>query len=80
MLRSEVIMSTQAVTLRVPLPVYEFFKSRAERAQRSVEGELPEVVATAAAEEESLSSELAEAVAGLAILNAEALWRAARRK
>ncbi len=49
-LRPEIIMSTHAVTLRVPLPVYELFKSRAERAQRSVEGELLGVVATAAAE------------------------------
>lgn len=41
-------MSSQAVTLRLPQPMYKLFKSRAERARRSLELELLEVVATAA--------------------------------
>lgn len=71
-------MSTQAVTLRLPLPVYELFRSRAERSQRSVEGELLEVVATAAEDQERLPTDLAEAIAGLVVLDDEALWHAAR--
>ncbi len=70
-------MPTQAVTLRVPLPVYEFFRNRAERAHRSVEGELLELAATAAADQDRLSSDLAEAIGGLEILADDALWRAA---
>ncbi len=42
-------MPTQAVTLRVPLSIYEFLKNRAERCYRSVEGELLEVAAAEAA-------------------------------
>jgi hypothetical protein len=41
-------MSSQTVTLRLPKPMYELFKSRAERTRRSLEMELLEVVATAA--------------------------------
>ena len=73
-------MSTQAVTLQLPLSVYEFYKSRAQRARRSVEGELLELVATAVEDLEALPSDLAEAVAGLAVLDDEALWRAARSR
>ena len=35
-------MSNQAITLQLPLPVYEVFKSRAEQARRSVEAEIQE--------------------------------------
>jgi len=41
-------MSSQAITLQLPQPVYEVFKSRAEQARRSVEDELQELVTTAA--------------------------------
>lgn len=73
-------MPTQAVTLRIPLPIYEFFKNRAERTHRSVEGELLEVAAAEAAEKDRLSPDLAQAVAGLAVLDDEALWRAAHSR
>ncbi len=71
-------MPTQAVTLRVPLPIYEFFKNRADRTHRSVEGEMLEVAAAEAAEEDRLSADLTQAIAGLQVLDEEALWRAAR--
>ena len=51
---------------------------RAERAQRSLEAELLEAVASIAAEEEESSREVAEAVAALELLNDAELWRAAR--
>ncbi len=73
-------MPTQAITLRLPLPVYEFFKNRAERTHRSVEGELLEVATTEATEKDRLSLDLAQAVAGLAVLDDEDLWRAARSR
>ena len=73
-------MSTQAVTLRLPLPVYEFFKGRAEKAHRSVEGELLELAATAVDDLESLPRNLAEAVEDLDVLDDEALWQAARSR
>ena len=71
-------MSTHAVTLRLPLPMYELFKSRAKRADRSMEVELLEAVATVAEDQESLAADLAEAVAGLKLLDDDDLWRAAR--
>ena len=41
-------MAAHAVTLRLPAPLYDRFSSRAERAQRSLEAELLEAVATIA--------------------------------
>lgn len=73
-------MSTQAVTLRVPLPIYEFFQNRAKRTHRSVEKEFLELAAVAAAEEDELAEDLAEAVAGLEVLDDQALWQAARSR
>ncbi len=73
-------MSTQAITLQVPLSIYEFFRNRARQTHRSVEGELLELAATAVAEADRLAPDLAEAVAGLKILDDEALWRAARTR
>ena len=71
-------MASQAVTLQLPLSVYKILESRAERARRSVEVELREIVTTVAAEQQDLDADLAEAVAGLEFLDDEQLWRAAR--
>lgn len=71
-------MAAHAVTLRLPAPLYDRFSSRAERAQRSLEAELLEAVATIAAEEEESSRDVAEAVAALELLSDADLWRAAR--
>lgn len=67
-----------SVTLQLPNPLYTHFRDRADRTQRSVEAEILEVVSSAAAQEEALPSDLAEAVAGLELLDDAALWRAAR--
>ncbi|MEA2563436.1 MAG: hypothetical protein QOH06_4940 [Acidobacteriota bacterium] len=58
-------MAAHAVTLRLPAPLYDRFSSRAKRAQRSLEAELLEAVATIAAEEEESARDVAEAVAAL---------------
>lgn len=72
-------MAAHPVTLRLPAPLYSHFQIRAERAQRSLEAELLEAVATVAAEEEQeLSPDMAQALGDLALLNLEELWRAAR--
>lgn len=71
-------MAAHAVTLRLPAPLYDRFSSRAEQAQRSLEAELLEAVATIAAEEEESSRDVGEAVAALELLGDADLWRAAR--
>jgi hypothetical protein len=73
-------MAARAVTLELPAPLYDHFSTRAERAHRSLEAELLDAVATVAADEEELSSEVAQALADLELLNDEELWRAARNR
>jgi len=72
-------MTRHSVTLRLPDPVYERYRQRAEKAHRSVEAELLEAVKTAAPKEERLPRELADAVSELELLDDEALWLAARQ-
>ena len=62
-------MAAHAVTLRLPASLYDRFSSRAERAQRSLEAELLEAVATIAAEEEESSREVTASVAALELLS-----------
>lgn len=71
-------MAVHDVTLRLPSTLYDHFQSRAERAHRSLEAELLDAVATAAADEEELSLHVANAMADLELLNDEELLRAAR--
>lgn len=71
-------MSTQSVTLRLPDPLYQRWKRRAEQTERPMEEELLDVVAAAVPADDELSPELTEALAALALLEDEELWRAAR--
>jgi len=71
-------LAAHAVTLRIPAPLYDHFQNRAERAQRSLEAELLDAVATVAADEEKLSDDMAKAVADLDLLSDDELWLAAR--
>jgi len=71
-------MAVQAVTLHLPSPLYERLKQRAEQTQRSVEAELLEVVAAAVPVADDLPADLAQVISPLALLDDEALWRAAR--
>jgi plasmid stability protein len=71
-------MSAQTIVLRLPETLYRQLQRRAERAQRSVEDELLEVVATAVPTENELPSGLASALAELEELDDPGLWNAAR--
>jgi len=71
-------MVAQPITLNIPLPLYNLIKNRAEQARHTVEAELLEVVATALPLSDELPPELNEAITPLALLDDEALWRAAR--
>jgi len=72
-------VATQSVTIRLPDPIYQQLKRRADQSRRSVEDELIEVVATAVPLDE-LPLDLAEAISPLAALDDEALWSAARNR
>ncbi len=76
--QSEELVATHMVTLELPEPLYQRLKARAEQAQRRVEEELLEVVATAVPVADDLPDDLADALSPLALLDAAALWRAAR--
>ena len=71
-------MTVQVVTLHVPSPLYEQLKRRAAQAQRTVEAELLDVVATAVPVGDDLPTDLAGAISPLALLDDAALWRTAR--
>ncbi len=73
-------MAVQTVTLDLPAALYQQLKRRADATLRSVEDELLTVVATAVPASDELPQDLEEAISPLALLNDEALWRAARTK
>jgi plasmid stability protein len=70
-------MALQAVTLRLPAELYDRLQRRATQRRRSVEDELLDVLATAVPVADELSADLADALSPLALLDDEALWRAA---
>ena len=72
--------ASEPVTLHLPTTLYDRLKRRAEDAHRSVEAELLDVVATAVPEDDQLSADLEAALTPLALLDDEALWRAARSR
>jgi plasmid stability protein len=71
-------MTSRAVTVHLPEPLYHKLSQRAARSSRTVEDETLEVLAAAVPVTEELSPDLVEAVAPLALLDDAALWRAAR--
>ncbi len=71
-------MTIQSVTLNLPGHLYNRLKRRADQAHRTVEAELLEVVASAVPVADELPAELNDAISPLALLDDEALWRAAR--
>ena len=71
-------MTVYPVTLELPSTLYSRVKQRAEQTQRSVEAELLDVLTSAIPASDNLPTDLAEALAPLAVLDDAALWRAAR--
>ena len=71
-------MSLHPVTLSLPKNIYTRLRKRAEKSRRSIEMELLDVVASAMPASEDLPDDLAAAVQELAVLDDDALWRAAR--
>lgn len=72
-------MTAHAVTLRLPTPLFDHFRDRAKRTRRSLEAEILDVVATAAADAEGLPSDVARDLDGLALLSDAELWHAAQK-
>lgn len=74
-------MAVQAVTVNLPEPLYERLARRALRAQRSVEAELVDAVATSLPDEsDELPADMADAIGALHLLGDDDLWRAARQR
>jgi plasmid stability protein len=71
-------VTTQSVTIRLPDPIYQQLKHRADRTRRSIEDELLDVVTAAVPVANELPEDLVAAILPLAALDDEALWRAAR--
>lgn len=69
-------MSQQTITFDVPTSLYNQLKQRADQASRTVEDELLDVLA--ATVPERLPDEISKAIASLALLDDDALWRVAR--
>jgi plasmid stability protein len=73
-------MTLQTVTLNVPDVLYARLKQRAQQANRTVEAELLEVLATAVPVADELPADLEAALSPLALLDDESLWRAAQNQ
>lgn len=73
-------MTTQTLTISIPEPIYERLRERAGATGRSVESEVLDLLATATSDDEGISVELREVLDSLALLDDEALWRAARMR
>jgi hypothetical protein len=71
-------MATQTLTVIVPDRLYSRIQHRAEKANRTVEAELLDVLATAVPGDEELPRDLVESIASLTLLDDSALWHAAR--
>ena len=68
-------MTTQAVTLQIPEPLYRELKQRAVQTNRTIEDETLEVLTAAVPH---LPADLEEALSPLTLLDDESLLRAAR--
>ena len=73
-------MNTHLVAVNLPPMLYDRIRKRADKAKRSLEMELLDVVASAIPEEDKLPSDLARAVHELSLLDDKSLWRTARKK
>src|SRR5262249_39611408 len=74
--QSERAMSEQTVVLNIPDAVYSRLRSRAEQHQRSIEAESLDVIVAAV----SAGDDISEVLAGMELLDNDALWRAGRSR
>lgn len=68
----------QTVTLNLPEGLYRQWKRKADDAQRPIEAELLELVATASPASDALATDIEEALTALRLLDDDTLWRVAR--
>jgi hypothetical protein len=73
-------MAIQTLTVQLPDRLYAQLRRRAQQANRTVEAELVDLVATAMPEQDELPDALSLELAGLEHLDDEALWEAARSR
>lgn len=70
--------TTQDITISVPKLLYQKLKARAKQTQRSVEAEALDALVASVPASDELPVDLEASLAQLALLDDEALWRAAR--
>ena len=70
-------MSAQAVTLHLPVSLYDLLRQRAQETRRTLEAEILDVVTSVIQPDDDLPPDLREAIAPLKGLDDEALRRAA---
>jgi hypothetical protein len=73
-------MAARAITLHLPVPLFEQIERRAQDAHRSIEAELLEVVSTAVPAAKKLSPGLDAELSALELLDDSALWEAAETR
>lgn len=71
-------MTTQDITIRVPTLLYQKLQARAEQTQRSVEAEALDLLVASTPVVDELPIDLEVLLSQLALLDNDALWRAAR--
>jgi plasmid stability protein len=71
-------MTSQHITLELPASLYERLRERASQAQRTIEAEVREAVATVLEEAAVLPDDMEADLAGLSLLTDSELWNAAR--
>jgi hypothetical protein len=73
-------MAIQAVTVKLPEPLYQRLARRASRTHRTVEAEIVEAVSTSLPDEpDELPADMAESIGALHLLSDDELWRAAKQ-
>lgn len=73
-------MTHKTITLLLPTSLYERLRQRAAQAQRSVEEEAREALASAVGEQDTLPANLEAAIAPMALLSDAELWQACRTR
>src|SRR6266508_6191205 len=73
-------MTGRSVTIEVPEYLYDRLKRRADEARLSLEAEVVQTLASTVPPDDRLEPELEDALAGLVLLDDQALWHLARRR